>query len=102
MVQFTDFSSNGRATGVLADTGYAMPAIEYMWTKYSDQLIAAARTYTGFATYERATENVLKTRVAVCFYCIFYYIHQYTLPKLHSVGTDSATTASQRPPFTVK
>jgi hypothetical protein len=33
MVQFTDFSSNGRATGVLADTGYAMPAIEYMWTK---------------------------------------------------------------------
>ena len=77
MVQFTDFSSNGRATGVLADTGYAMPAIEYMWTKYSDQLIAAARTYTGFATYERATENVLKTRVAVCFYGIFYYIHQY-------------------------
>jgi hypothetical protein len=33
MVQFTDFSSNGRATGVLADTGYAMPAIDYVRTK---------------------------------------------------------------------
>jgi hypothetical protein len=28
----TDFSSNGRATGVLADTGYAMPAIDYVCT----------------------------------------------------------------------
>jgi hypothetical protein len=49
-----------------------------LWTKYNDQLIAAARTFTGFATYERATENVRKTRVAACFYGIFYYIqHQY-------------------------
>jgi hypothetical protein len=65
MVQFTDFSSNGRATGVVADTGYAIAAINYMWTKYNDQLITAAQTFTGFATYDRATENVRKTRPKV-------------------------------------
>jgi hypothetical protein len=63
VVQFTDFSSNGGATGALADTGYDMPAIDYMWTKYNEQLIAASRTFTGSATYESAPRRTCAKQV---------------------------------------
>ena len=33
-VLFTEFSSNRRATGVKADTGYSLHALEYVWEKH--------------------------------------------------------------------
>ena len=76
-VLFTEFSSNRRATGVKADTGYSLHALEYVWEKHKPALLDAARTFKGFEMYARSSQKRLETRVAVCTYCCLFYIHEY-------------------------
>ena len=47
-VNFLDFSSNGRATGVKFDTGYNLNAVQVVWEKYGRRLIHAVELYKGF------------------------------------------------------
>ena len=44
-VNFLDFSSNGKATGVKFDTGYNLNAVQVVWEKYGRRLIRAVELY---------------------------------------------------------
>ena len=60
-VNFLDFSSNGKATGVKFDTGYNLNAVQVVWEKYGRRLIHAVELYKGF----RVARSRLSTRYAL-------------------------------------
>ena len=76
-VNFLDFSSNGRATGVKFDTGYNLNAVQVVWEKYGRALIRAVKHYKGFRVARSQGACALEDEVAAAFYCALWYMHQY-------------------------
>ena len=61
-VNFLDFSSNGKATGVKFDTGYNLNAVQVVWEKYGRRLIRAVELYKGFRSRCSAKPGRLRPR----------------------------------------
>ena len=76
-VNFLDFSSNGKATGVSFDTGYNLNAVQVVWEKYGRALIRAVKHYKGFRVARSQGACALEDEVAAAFYCALWYMHQY-------------------------
>ena len=76
-VNFLDFSSNGKATGVKFDTGYNLNAVQVVWEKYGRRLIHAVELYKGFRVARSQGACALEDEVAAAFYCALWYMHQY-------------------------
>ena len=78
-INFIEFSSNGRRSGIQYDTGFNANTVELVWSKYGRRLINAVQQYKGFRVVRSQGAPALEEEVAAAFYCALWYcyLHQY-------------------------
>ena len=81
-VSWRELAGNRCDSGVLRETGYPAPLLDYIWHKYGQAVTAALSNYTAFLDIADVMD--LPQAIAILLYVALWYIHVH--PAISTIG----------------